>query len=183
MEEMKWYVIRCASGQEKKAKKYIEGEINSQNLNEFVSRLIIPTRKELYIKNGKKVSRDVNYYPGYVLIEGCLNEQIQHIIGNTNGVINILGSKDKKGKNNPEYLREEDINKILGKIDESKEVETQYKIDFIIGENVIISEGPFINFNGSIEEINTDKKKLKVSIKIFGRRTPVELDFSQVIKN
>lgn len=183
MEESKWYVIRCASNQEKKVKKHVESEINKQGLNEYVSRLIIPTRKEIYVKNGKKVSRDVNYYPGYVLIEADLNEQLQHIIGDTNGVINILGSKDKNGKNKPEYLREEDIKKILGKIDELKDSDDKFQIDFIIGENVIISEGPFVNFNGTIEDINLDKKKLKVSIKIFGRKTPVELDFSQVIKN
>ena len=180
---MKWYVIRCSSGQEKKAKKHIEGELIKQNLNEHVSRLIIPTRKEVYIKNGKKVNRDVNFYPGYILIESDLRVEIQHLIKETNGVISILGGKDKKGKDMPEPMRSEEIDKILFKMDESMAESSKTTHDFIVGESVVISEGPFVNFNGTIEEINEDKKRLKISIKIFGRKTPVELEFSQVIKN
>jgi transcription termination/antitermination protein NusG len=183
MEEMKWYVIRCSSGKEKKAKKHIESEIEKQNLKEFVNRLIIPTRKEIYVKSGKKVSRDVNYYPGYLLVEANLNDVIQHIIKETSGVLNILGGKDKSGKDKPEPLRNDEIKKILGKIDDSFEDGEKTKFNFIIGENVIIAEGPFTNFNGTVEEINEDKKRVKVAIKIFGRKTPVELEFSQIIKN
>lgn len=180
---MKWYVIRCSSGQERKAKKHIESELVKQNLNESVSRLIIPTRKEVYIKNGKKVNRDVNYYPGYILIESDLRVEIQHLIKETNGVISILGGKDKKGKDMPEPMRKDEIEKILGKMDETINDGSKTTHDFIVGESIIIAEGPFLNFNGTIEDINEDKKKLKISIKIFGRKTPVELEFSQVIKN
>jgi len=183
MEEMKWYVIRCASGQEKKAKKYIESELVKQKLDENIARLIIPTRKEMYLKNGKKVSRDVNFYPGYILIEANLNTDIQHVINETTGVLNILGARDKSGKNKPEALRPDEVLKILGKIDDSISEVQKTKHGFILGESVVISEGPFANFNGNIEEINEEKKRMKVSIKIFGRKTPVELDFSQVLKN
>lgn len=183
MEEKKWYVIRCSSGQEKKAKKHMESEFANQNLNEFVSRLIIPTRKEVYIKGGKKVSRDVNYYPGYILIEADLTGEIQHVIKETSGVISILGTKDKNGKDIPEPIRPDEIKKILGKIDDSLDAESSSKFDFIIGESVIIADGPFLNFNGTVEDINFDKKRVKVAIKIFGRKTPVELEFGQVVKN
>lgn len=183
MEEMKWYVIRCASGQEKKAKKYIESEFVKQQLDEHIARLVIPTRKEIYLKKGKKVSRDVNFYPGYILIEADLNSEIQHIINETSGVLNILGSRDKSGKNKPIPLRPDEVMKILGKIDDNVSLSQETKLNFILGESVTIAEGPFANFNGNIEEINEEKKRIKVSIKIFGRKTPVELDFTQVIKN
>lgn len=183
MEEMKWYVIRCASGQEKKAKKYIENELIKQKLDEHFARLVIPTRKEIYLKKGKKVSREVNFYPGYILIETDLNSDVQHVINETTGVLNILGSRDKNGKNKPEPLRPDEVMKILGKIDDTVSESLETKHGFILGESVIIAEGPFANFNGNIEEINEEKKRMKVSIKIFGRKTPVELDFTQVIKN
>jgi transcriptional antiterminator NusG len=181
--EKNWYVIRCSSGQEKKAKKHIESEFNNQNLNQYVERMIIPTRKEIYIKNGKKVNRDVNYYPGYILIEGDLTPEVQHVIKETAGVISILGSRDKSGKEHPDPIRPDEIRKILSKVDSLFEEGEHTNLNFIIGENIIVSEGPFANFNGTIEEINEEKKKLKVSIKIFGRKTPLEIDFSQVVKN
>lgn len=183
MEEKKWYVIRCSSGQEKKAKKHIETTFIKQNLVDYVSRMVIPTRKEVYVKNGKKVNRDVNYYPGYVLIEADMNPEIQHVILETNGVISILSDKGKDGKDKVQPLRHDEVVRILGKIDALAEAGASSKLDFIIGENIVISEGPFANFNGCVEGINEEKKRLKVSIKIFGRKTPVELDYSQVIKN
>jgi transcriptional antiterminator NusG len=173
-----WYVIRCSSGQEKKAYKHIDAEFKKQNLYESVKRMIIPTRKEVYVKNGKKVNREVNYFPGYILIETEMGPEIQHIIKETTGVISILGSKDK-----PEPIRPEEVRRILGKIDDLNDEEASAKLDFVVGENIVISEGPFANFNAVIEEINAEKKKLKVGIKIFGRRTPMDIDFSQVIKN
>ncbi len=183
MENVKWYVIRCLNGKEKKCKAYIENEIEKQNLNQQFNRMVIPTKKEAYIKNGKKINRDVNYYPGYVLIEADLNGDIQHIIKETTGVINILSYKDDKGKDVPSPLRMDEVYKFLGKVDEFLENKTILNHGFIIGENVTISEGPFTNFNAVIEEINSEKKKLKVSIKIFGRKTLVELEFSQILKN
>jgi transcriptional antiterminator NusG len=180
MEEKKWYVIRCTNGKEKKSKKHIENEIEKQNLNDFVNRIVVPTRKEAHIKNGKKINRDVNYYPGYILIEAILNGDVQHIIKNTQGVINILGNKDSNGKDMPVPLRNDEVVKFLGKVDQFNNEKSIISHGFIVGESVTISDGPFTNFDGVIEEINEEKKKIKVSIKIFGRKTPVELEFSQV---
>lgn len=177
MEEMKWYVIRCSIGKEKEAKKHIESELNIQNLNEFVARMVIPTRQEVYVKNGKKFNKEVNYYPGYILIEAHLKGEIQYLIKEISGVISILGTK-----NNPDSLRPEEVIKILGRIEQLADSGDISSVDFVVGENIVISEGPFCNFNATVEEINEEKKKLKVSIKIFGRKTPVELDFSQVLK-
>jgi len=176
--ELKWYVIRCYSANEKKAKKHIDSEFNKLGMYEgAVSRMIIPTRKEMYIKNGKKISREVNFYPGYILIETTMTPDVQYVIKNSPGVMSILGNDDK-----PEPLRAGEVRRMLGKIDEIGDSGIETDVNFIIGENIIISEGPFTSFNATIEEINEEKKKLKVSIKIFGRKTPVEIDFSQVVK-
>lgn len=178
VDEMKWYVIRCYSGNEKKAKKGIDHELLKQNLYEtHVARMIIPTRKEVYVKNGKKISRDVNFYPGYVLIETNMSVEVQHIIKGAQGVMSILGSKDK-----PEPMSKEEVKRILGKIDDLKEDGEKSKSYFVMGESVVITDGPFSNFNATVEEINDDKKKLKVAIKIFGRKTLVDIDFTQVTR-
>jgi len=183
VDEKRWYVIRCYSGNEKKAKKHIDSEFTKMGLYESaVARMVIPTRKEIYVKNGKKVNRDVNFYPGYVLIETTMSPDVQHVIKNAPGVMSILGSKDSKSKEEkPEPLKEDEVRRILGKIDDAVDNPSN-KIDFIIGENIVIAEGPFASFNATIEEINEDKRRLKASIKIFGRKTPVEIDFSQVVK-
>jgi transcriptional antiterminator NusG len=143
--------------------------------------MVIPTRKEIYVKNGKKVNREVNYYPGYILIEGNLNVEVQHAIKEISGVISILSTRDKSGKDIPEPIRPDEVKKILGRMDEMSDKGEFTLVDFVIGESVVISDGPFSNFNGTIEEINEEKKRLKISIKIFGRKTPVELDFAQVV--
>lgn len=178
VDELRWYVIRCYSGNEKKAKKHIDSEFNKMNLYEStVKRTVIPMRKEVYVKNGKKINRDVNFYPGYVLIETKMTPDVYHIITNAPGVMNILGSKKW-----PEPLKEEEVRRILGKIDEDKEIGVTTKIDFMVGENILISDGPFANFNGTIEGINLEKKRLKVGVKIFGRKTLMDIEFTQVIK-
>jgi transcriptional antiterminator NusG len=178
MDEMKWYVIRCSSGYEKKAKKYIEDKLSRQELfNKDVSQILIPTKKEVYVKGGKKVTREVSFYPGYILIETNLSPEVIHIIKSGPGVLNILGSKDK-----PEPLKEEEVRRFLGKLDELKEKINSNTMNYNIGESVIITEGPFNGFNAIIEEINSDKKKLKVGIKIFGRRTPLEIEYNQVVR-
>jgi transcriptional antiterminator NusG len=182
VEEKRWYVIRCYSGNEKKAKKHIDSEFTKMGLYESsVTRMVIPTRKEVYVKNGKKVNREVNFYPGYVLIETNMSGDVQHIIKNAPGVMSILGSKDNKSKDKPEPLREEEVRRLLGKIDEATDTTTT-KMDFVIGENIIIAEGPFANFNATIEEIIEDKNRLKVAVKIFGRKTLVDINFTQIVK-
>lgn len=173
-----WYVVRAISGKEKKVKEYIENEINRLNLQEYVSQVLIPTEKIYQIRNGKKISKERNFYPGYILIEAALVGEILHIITNITGVIGFLGTKN--GQAIP--LRIAEVNRILGKVDELAEIDEELNTPFFLGENVKVIDGPFNSFNGIIEEINEEKKKLKVMVKIFGRKTPLELSFMQVEK-
>ncbi len=176
--ELKWYVIRAISGQEKKVKQYIEMEISRQKLESYVSQVLIPMEKIYQIKSGKKVSKERNFFPGYVLIEAHLTGEIPHIIENVPGVISFLGSKGEA----PSPLRQSEVNRILGKVDELAETDEILNIPFVVGESVKVIDGPFNNFSGVIEEVNEEKKKLKVMVKIFGRKTPLELSYMQVEK-
>lgn len=173
----KWYVVRAISGNEGKVKQYLENEIVNQNLQEYISQVLVPTEKIYMIRNGKKVSKERNYFPGYVLIEANLMGEIPHIIKNIPGVLGFLGAK---GEAHP--LRPSEVKRILGKFDELSEQGEEVNIPFIIGETVTVTDGPFNSFSGVIEEINEEKKKLKVMVKIFGRKTPLELSFMQVQK-
>ncbi len=173
----KWYVVRAVSGSEKKVKQYIDNEIARLGLEEYVSQVLIPTEKVYQIRKGKKVSAERNYFPGYVLIEAALVGEIPHIIRNVPGVLGFLGSG-----NEPVPLRPAEVNRILGKVDELSGKEEELNVPFIVGETVKVTDGPFNSFTGVIEEINEEKKKLKVMVKIFGRKTPLELSFMQVEK-
>lgn len=173
----KWYVVRAISGQEKKVKQYIEVEINRLNLKDYVSQVLIPTEKIYQIRNGKKISKERSFYPGYVLIEAALVGEIPHIIKNLPGVIGFLG-ETKGGE--PVPMRSSEVNRILGKVDELTEAEGTLTNPYVVGESVKVINGPFNGFNGIIEEINEEKKKIKVTVKIFGRKTPVELGFGEV---
>lgn len=177
--EKKWYVVRAISGKEKKVKEYIESEINAQGLQDYVGQVLIPTEKVYQIRNGKKVSKERSFFPGYVLVEAALIGEVPHVIRNINNVIGFLGA-EKRGE--PLPLRMAEVNRILGKVDELAETDEELNIPFIIGETVKVIDGPFNGFNGTIEEINEEKKKLKVMVKIFGRKTPVELGYLQVEK-
>ncbi len=174
----KWYVIRVVNGKEKKIKQYIESEISRLGLTEYVSQVLIPTEKIYQIKNGKKVSKERNFFPGYVLLEAVLVGEIPHMIKNVTGVIGFLGSKS--GEAVP--LRLTEINRILGKVDELAVSEEASVNQFYVGETVKVIDGPFNTFTGVIEEVNEEKKKLKVMVKIFGRKTPLELSYLQVEK-
>ena len=173
----KWYVVRAISGQEKKIKQYIEVEISRLKLNDFVSQVLIPTEKVIQIRNGKKTTKERSFYPGYVLIEANLSGEIPHIIKNITGVIGFLG--ETKG-GNPVPMRISEVNRILGKVDELTESEGTVASNYMVGESVKVINGPFNGFNGVIEEVMEDKKKIKVTVKIFGRKSPVELNFGEV---
>jgi transcriptional antiterminator NusG len=175
--EKKWYVVRAISGQEKKVKQYIEVEINRLKMNDYVSQVLIPTEKFIQIRNGKKIQKERSFYPGYVLIEAALVGEVSHVIKNITGVIGFLG-ETKRGEAVPMRLSE--VNRILGKVDELTESESVVTSNYIVGESVKVINGPFNGFNGTIEEINDEKKKIKVTVKIFGRKTPVELSFGEV---
>lgn len=174
----KWYVLRAIGGKEKKVKEYIESEIARLKLQEYVSQVLIPTEKVYQIRNGKKISKERSFFPGYVLIEAALVGEITHILKN---VPNVIGFLESEG-DNPTPLRQSEVNRILGKVDELAESDEEINVPFYVGETVKVIDGPFNSFNGVIEEVNDEKKKLKVMVKIFGRKTPLELSFMQVEK-
>lgn len=175
----KWYVLRAIGGKEKKVKEYIENEIAKGDLKDFVDQVLIPTEKVYQIRNGKKISKERNFFPGYVLIEAALVGEVTHTLRNFPNVIGFLG--DTKG-GDPVPMRQSEINKILGRVDELAETDEELNIPYVVGETVKVIDGPFNGFNGTIEEINEEKKKLQVMVKIFGRKTPLELSFMQVEK-
>lgn len=173
----KWYVVRAVSGKEKKVKEYIESEISRLGLQDFLSQVLIPTEKVYQVRKGKKISKERNYFPGYVLIEAALVGELTHIIRNIPNVLGFLGMG-----NVPSPMRPSEVKRILGKVDELAEQSEGINVPFIVGETVKVIDGPFNSFSGVIEEINEEKKKLKVMVKIFGRKTPLELTFMQVEK-
>ncbi len=175
----KWYVLRAIGGKEKKVKEYIEHEIANGDLKDFVEQVLIPTEKVYQIRSGKKISKERNFFPGYVLIEASLVGEVTHTLRNIPNVIGFLG--DTKG-GDPVPIRPSEVNRILGKVDELAETGEELNIPFVVGETVKVIDGPFNGFNGTIEAINEEKKKLQVMVKIFGRKTPLELSFMQVEK-
>jgi transcription termination/antitermination protein NusG len=177
--EKKWYVLRAIGGKEKKVKEVIESEVERLKLSDYISQVLIPTEKIYQIRNGKKISKERSFFPGYVIIEAALVGEIPHILKNLPNVIGFLGTK---GDEVPTPLRGSEINRILGKVDELAAGDEELNVPFVIGESVKVIDGPFNSFTGVIEEVNEEKKKLKVMVKIFGRKTPLELSFMQVEK-
>lgn len=173
----KWYVVKAISGKEKKVKEYLESEIDRLKLDDYITQILIPTEKVFQVRKGKKISKERNYFPGYILIEAVLVGEILNIIKNIPNVLGFLGTKGE-----PDAIRPAEVNRILGKVDELAEQGEEVNIPFIVGETIKVTDGPFSSFSGIIEEINEDKKKLKVMVKIFGRKTPLELGFMQVEK-
>ena len=177
--EKKWYVLRAIGGKEKKVKEVIESEVERLKLHDYISQVLIPTEKVYQIRNGKKISKERNFFPGYVILEAALVGEIPHILKNLPNVIGFLGTR---GEETPTPLRLNEINRILGKFDELAAGDEELNVPFVIGESVKVIDGPFNSFTGIIEEVNEEKKKLKVMVKIFGRKTPLELSFMQVEK-
>jgi transcriptional antiterminator NusG len=175
----KWYVLRAIGGKEKKVKEYIDNEVNRLKLHDFIAQVLIPTEKVYQIRNGKKVSKERIFYPGYVLLEAVLVGEIPHILKDIPNVIGFLGDP-KTGE--PIPLRQSEANRILGRVDELADSDEELNVPFFVGETVKVIDGPFNSFSGVIEEVNEEKKKLKVMVKIFGRKTPLELSFMQVEK-
>ena len=175
----KWYVVRAVSGKEKKVKEYLELEISRMKLNDYVNQVLIPTEKVFKIQNGKKVNKEKAFLPVYVLIEAALVGEVSHVIKSIPNVIGFLGTV-KGGE--PVPMRLSEVNRILGKVDELATSEEELKIPFVVGESVKVIDGPFNNFTGVVDEINEEKKKLKVMVKIFGRKNLLELSYMQVEK-
>lgn len=175
----KWYVVRAVSGQENKVKNYIETEINKLGMADYVSQVLVPTEKVVQVRDGKKISKDRVYFPGYVMIEANLTGEIPHVIKSISGVIGFLG-ETKGGDAVP--LRLSEVNRMLGKVDELSVKTDNVSIPFSVGETIKVIDGPFNGFNGTVEKVNEEKRKLEVMVKIFGRKTPLELSFMQVEK-
>ncbi len=175
----KWYVVRAVSGQENKVKNYIETETSRLGMEDFVSQVLVPTEKVVQVRDGKKISKEKVYFPGYVMIEANLAGEVPHIIKSIPGVIGFLG--ETKG-GDPVPLRQSEVNRMLGKVDELSVKVDNVAIPYSVGETVKVVDGPFNGFNGTIEKVNEEKRKLEVMVKIFGRKTPLELSFMQVEK-
>ena len=179
VENMNWYVLRVMGGKERKTVAFIEKEIDRLGMSDFVTQILVPTEKVYQIRNGKKVSKERNFFPGYVLVEANLVGEVPHVLKNVTGVLGFLGAT-KGGV--PVPMRKSEINRILGKVDEMSLTDEQINIPFVVGETVKVIDGPFNSFNAEIEGIDEQKKKLQLMVKIFGRKTPLELNFMQVEK-
>ena len=184
-QETKWYVLRVVSGKERKVKEYLDKDIIRSGYADVIKQIFLPMEKVYKVQNGKKVMREKNYFPGYVMLEvldGKLTDDMIHHISNVSNIMHFL-TDGKGSKGNIISLRKSEVNKMLGKVDEMSEAGGMTMSEpFIIGETIKIIDGAFNDFNGVIEEVNDEKKKLKVIVKIFGRSTPVELNYMQVEK-
>jgi len=179
MKDSRWLVLRVIGGKERKIKEYIDREIKRSGWENIINQVLCPIEKVYKVQNGKKVMREKILFPGYMLIEatnGKLSSDTIESIRSINGVIHFLG------KENPDSLRKSEVNKMFGNIDDMADDDIQMLEPYIIGETVKIIDGPFNDFNGTIQEIDEDKKKIKAVVKIFGRDTPVELNYMQVQK-
>ena len=173
----KWYVLRAVSGKENKVKEYLESEMQKTDLGKYISQVIIPTDKTFVVRNGKKVVKERPYLPGYVLIEAHLTGEIIHELKNVNFIAGFLPNTS-----DPQPLRDSEVKRLLGRMDELEETGDDLDLHFYPGESVKVTNGPFSSFSGVVEEVNDERKKLKVMVKIFGRKQLLELGYMQVEK-
>ncbi|MBS7274663.1 MAG: transcription termination/antitermination protein NusG [Bacteroidales bacterium] len=187
MGEMKWYVLRAAGGKEKKAKEYLEKEIERSGIEDQVGQVLVPVKKEIVTKNGKRKAMDKLLFPGYVLIQAELSAKLENIIRNlVPGMAGFLTEKKSTSGSQferiPVPLRDEEVQRILGNQDENAESAAEIVVNYEIGDAVKITDGPFSGFSGTVDEILEDRSKVKVIVVIFGRKTQLELSFTQVTK-
>ncbi len=172
--ELKWYALHVLSGHEQKVKAHLENEAELAGLSDKIEQILIPAEQVTEMRQGKKRTRNKVFFPGYMLVEMELSKETRHLVINTPGITNFVGPR-----NQPQPLRQDEVERILGRVDEAGS-EERVEIPFRIGDPIRVNDGPFTDFTGFIEEINEEKKKVKVRVSIFGRSTPVELDFLQV---
>lgn len=173
-----WYALQVYSGHENKVRNLLDKRIaENTNPNVIVHQVLVPTQEVMEIKQGKKTRVTKNLYPGYILVEALMNDETQYFINSINGIIKFLGAGSM-----PQPLRDREVNKILGRIDEVKEPVEDVVIPFVVGDAVDVTEGPFSDFSGTVEEVYHDKGKVKVTVSLFGRPTSVELDYLQLKK-
>ncbi|HEY3249854.1 MAG TPA: transcription termination/antitermination protein NusG [Ignavibacteria bacterium] len=171
---MKWYAIRTITGHEKRVKNYLDNEIAEYGMESKISKVLIPEEKVFEVKGGKKKIKYKNFFPGYILVEALLDKEVVNFLSRAPSVLKMVGDK-----NEAIALREDEVKRILGRINESDEKE-KIDVQFEKGDLVKVISGPFVNFSGTINEINLERMKVKVMVSIFGRKTPIELDFTQI---
>jgi transcription termination/antitermination protein NusG len=172
--EKKWYVVRTFSGHEVKVKTFIQDEAKRLGLQDRITNVFVPSEKVFEIKDGKKKSKTKTFFPGYILVEAILDKETKHLIINAPSVMSFVGPRAE-----PAPLHLDEVKRIVGTMEEEKEVGI-IQVPFVMGDAVKVIDGPFNNFSGFVQEINKERMKLKVMVSIFGRKTPIELDFSQV---
>ena len=175
--DLRWYVVHAYSGMEKAVERNIIERINRAGMQDKFGRILVPMEEVVEVKNGQKRTTERKFFPGYVLVEMVMADDTWHLVKHTNKVTGFVGG----AKNRPAPISEEEVMKIVNQMQEGSD-KPRHKVEFEVGEYVRVKEGPFTDFNGSIEEVNYDKNKLRVSVTIFGRATPVELEFSQIEK-
>jgi transcriptional antiterminator NusG len=174
---LRWYVVHAYSGMEKAVERNLRERIERSGMQAKFGRILVPTEEVVEVKNGKKTVTERRFFPGYVLVEMAMEDDTWHLVKNTSKVTGFVGG----AKNRPVPVSEQEVMKIVNQMQEGAE-KPRPKVEWEVGEVVRVKDGPFTDFNGSIEEVNYDKSKLRVSVTIFGRATPVELDFDQVEK-
>ena len=175
--DLKWYVVHAYSGMEKAVERNIVERINRAGMQSKFGRILVPTEEVVEIKNGVKRTTERKFFPGYVLVEMIMDDDTWHLVKHTNKVTGFVGGI----KNRPAPISEAEVMKIVNQMQEGTE-KPRHKVEFEVGEYVRVREGPFTDFNGTVEEVNYEKSKVRVSVMIFGRSTPVELEFSQIEK-
>ncbi|MEY4979505.1 MAG: hypothetical protein RLZZ352_1775 [Pseudomonadota bacterium] len=176
-EGMRWYVVHAYSGMEKAAERNILERIQRAGMQDKFGRILVPTEEVVEVKNGQRRTTERKFFPGYVLVEMVMDDDSWHLVKHTNKVTGFVGG----AKNRPAPISEEEVQKIVSQMQEGTD-KPRHKVEFVVGELIRVKEGPFSDFNGMVEEVNYEKNKLRVSVTIFGRATPVELDFNQVEK-
>ncbi|MEX1062775.1 MAG: transcription termination/antitermination protein NusG [Balneolaceae bacterium] len=176
-----WYVVRCFSSHEKKVKEYLEREIEEEGLEDKIREILIPTETVIEIRSGKKRTREKNFFPGYILVETAYDEEVNNFIQSAPSCLGFL----KAGKNDtiPTPLKKTEVDRILGRVHDNQELMEKggvVEIPYNEGDLVKVTDGPFKDFDGTVQEVNADKLKLRVLVSIFGRKTPVEVDVNQV---
>jgi len=175
--DLKWYVVHAYSGMEKSVERNIAERIQRAGMQSKFGRILVPTEEVVEMKNGQKRTTERKFFPGYVLVEMVMDDDTWHLVKHTNKVTGFVGG----AKNRPAPISDEEVRKIVNQMQEGAD-KPRHKVEFEVGEYVRVKDGPFTDFNGSVEEVNYEKNKVRVSVTIFGRATPVELEFSQVEK-
>lgn len=175
--DLKWYVVHAYSGMEKAVERNIVERITRSGMEAKFGRILVPTEEVVEIKNGQKKTTERKFFPGYVLVEMVMDDETWHLVKHTNKVTGFVGG----AKNRPSPISEGDVAKIVNQMQEGTE-KPRHKVEFEVGEYIRVKEGPFTDFNGTVEEVNYERNKMRVSVTIFGRATPVELEFGQVEK-